>query len=314
LAGDVTLEHPARIFLIAANQRGGTPNLEAWISARCSLPVPGGRQVCCEQINLLASGPEANKIPSIVTSLLVADVPGVLLWKARVDSRDHILRSLANIVDRVLVDTSEDPSPETGLLAWREFMRNRAVHVMYGDLAWTHLTSWRSVVAGSFNPPEMRALLPWISAVSVTYSSTVVPQHSGLSQSLLFVAWLASKLSWSILKPFERDAIGHYSAKLRLGEQAINIQINSAQPRHNHPGAIEEIALHAGDRAFTFQSTEHRHCIRFCSRNPDATTDHTLTSMSDKSEAELVAEELEVMRKDQGYEHVMNTLAGLLRA
>ena len=194
LAGDVTLEHPARIFLIAANRRSGTPDLDAWISARCSLPVPGGRQVCCEQINLLASGAEANKIPSIVTSLLVPDVPGVLLWKARVNVRDHILQSLAHVVDRILIDTSEDPSPESGLLAWREFMRNRSLHVMYGDLAWTHLTAWRSVVAGSFNPPDMRARLSQVSSVTVTYSSTSAPQHSGLSQSLLFVAWLASKV------------------------------------------------------------------------------------------------------------------------
>ena len=313
LAGDVTLEHPARIFLIAANRRSGTPDLDAWISARCSLPVPGGRQVCCEQINLLASGAEANKIPSIVTSLLVPDVPGVLLWKARVNVRDHILQSLAHVVDRILIDTSEDPSPEAGLLAWREFMHNRSLHVMYGDLAWTHLTAWRSVVAGSFNPPDMRARLSQVSSVTVTYSSTSAPQHSGLSQSLLFVAWLASKLAWSILKPFERDAIGRYSAKLRLGEQAINIQIIPASPRTNHPGAIEEITIGiGGDRTLSFESTEHRHCIRFSAKNPDASSDHMLTALSDKSEAELVAEELEVVKRDQGYERVLNTLAGLL--
>ena len=37
-----------------------------------------------------------------------------------------------------------------------------------------------------------------------------------------------------------------------------------------------------------------------------------LTALSDKSEAELVAEELEVVKRDQGYERVLNTLAGLL--
>ncbi|MBM2846304.1 MAG: Glucose-6-P dehydrogenase subunit [Bacteroidetes bacterium] len=39
LVGEVTLDHPSRIFLITADRRSGTPLLDAWISARCSLPV-----------------------------------------------------------------------------------------------------------------------------------------------------------------------------------------------------------------------------------------------------------------------------------
>ncbi len=175
MAGDVTLEHPARIFLMSADRRHGMPKLDAWISARCSLPVPGGKQVCCEQINIVAQGVECNKIPSIVTSLLVSDVPSVLLWKLRVDPNDTMLTSLAHVVDRVLIDSSEDLSSESNLLAWHDFIRTRSVYATCGDLGWTHLTAWRSVVANAFNPPEMRQEIAGIDTVTVEYSSTTVP-------------------------------------------------------------------------------------------------------------------------------------------
>ena len=157
MAGEVTLEHPARIFLVVANRRHGTPRLDAWISARCSLPVPGGKQICCEQINLVAEGTEAKKIPSIVTSLLVSDVPSVLLWKGSIDVNDSIVQSLGDVVDRILIDSSEDLVPVPGLHTWRSFIEKRNAHTTFGDLAWTHLTAWRSVVANAFNPPEIRS-------------------------------------------------------------------------------------------------------------------------------------------------------------
>ncbi len=314
MVGDVTVEHPARIFLIAANRRNGTPKLDAYISARCSLPVPGGKQVCCEQINLFAEGNEATKIPSIVTSLLVSDVPSVLLWKAHVDLHDSILQSLMHVVNRVLIDSSEDTAAEQTLLAWRSFMASHGAHTSFGDLAWTHLVSWRSIIASAFNPQDMRPLLGAMDTVTVTYSSTAVPRHSGLSQSLLLAAWLTNKLRWQILKPLQRLGTGEYTAKLRRGEQAINIHITQTPARNNFPGGIESVSIHTnGGHDLKFVATEHRDCVRITEESTAGTHTELLNVRSDKSEAVLVAQELEIVTRDAGYESVLATLTTLLK-
>ena len=314
MIGEVTMEHPARIFLVVAERRSGTPKLDAWISARCSLPVPGGKQVCCEQINLTAHGMEANKLPSIVTSLLVSDVPGILLWKAKVDAHDSMLEALAKVVSRILIDSSEDASPEPGLLAWRTFSVAHGEHTTFGDLAWTHLTAWRSVIANAFNPQEMCAQLANIDSIIIEYSSTTTPRHSGLSQALLLVSWLAQKLNWIVIRAFDKSVMGEYTAKLRLGEQAINIHILPVSSRDNVPGGIESVAIHTNTNAsLKFTTTQYAHCVHLSKQANAFSSEDMLTVMSDKSEALLVAQELEVVTRDAGYESVLNNLINLFK-
>lgn len=314
MAGEVTVEHPARIFLIATGREAARPQLDAWISARCTLPAPGAKQVCCEQINLIASGTERQKIPSIVTSLLVPDVPTVVLWKSRVDAHDAVLKELTGIADRILMDSSDDASPVQSMVAWEGFLQADR-HTTFGDLAWTHLTPWRSVVANAFNPPEMRAQLERISSLTLAYSSTVQPPHSGLSQALLFAAWMARKLGWTTIKPFSAKGAGSDVAELRSGEQTVRVSLVPVSARENFPGAIESVAVGTNTNAtLTFAATAHAHCVRLTKRLDASTSDEMVTVMSDKSEAMLVAQELEVVRRDAEYESVLEKLMELLNA
>src|SRR5512142_1810636 len=86
MVGEVTLEHPARIFLVVVDRKAQEASLDAWISARCTIPEPGQEQVCCEQITFVGRGRDVDKITSAVTSLLVPDVPTMLLWKTSIDA------------------------------------------------------------------------------------------------------------------------------------------------------------------------------------------------------------------------------------
>lgn len=309
MVGDVTIEHPARIFLIVADPRNTTAKLDAWISARCSLPVPGGKQVCCEQITLTALGTEAPKIPSIVTSLLVPDVPSVLLWKSEVRERDPVLHALADVVNRVLIDSSDNPAPEKTLLAWGAFLAGSGSHVTFGDLAWTHLTPWRSVVANAFNPLSMRPLLKLIETVTVEYSSSAAPRHSGLSQAWLFVSWLTEKLQWSVTRGLRTTAQGEYTATLQQDGRIIHVRIVPVQPREGRPGGIESVSLGMqGSASLHVAATPHPHCVALTRRSEHGVSEELVTVLSDKSEAALVAQELEVMSRDPGYEAVVRKL------
>jgi glucose-6-phosphate dehydrogenase assembly protein OpcA len=313
MVGEVTIEHPSRIFLITANRRSASPLLDSWISARCSLPVPGGKQVCCEEINLTANGTEANKVPSIVTSLLVSDVPTVLLWKTNVDVKDRVFQSLIEISDRVLIDSSEEQNPESALVAWRQVMKAQNSHAAFCDLAWTHLTRWRTLLAQAFQPLEMRAAFPAIDAVDVTYSSTRVPPHSGLSQSLLLIGWLTHVLHWSCVHALRRVEIGTYVSKLRYEQQAINIRIGPVAPNPAWAGGIESIMIHAGSRMLLHvHSTDRRDAIRVVTQTPDHLSEEETISSHDEHESELVSRELEVLHRDRMYEESVGTLVTLM--
>ena len=313
IVSQVTVDHPSRIFLVSVDRRTATPTIDAWVSARCSLPVPGGKQVCCEEINLNAGGTDANKIPSIITSLLLPDIPTFLVWKARLDGRDNILAELVQLADRVLIDSSEELRPAESLVSWGKFISERRGRIAFGDLAWTHLVQWRSFLAQTFQPVEIRSQLPSIDAVTIEYSSTTTPLHSGLSQSLLAVGWLAHALRLVLIHPFKEVKDGEYDAKFRLGEQAINIRLNPGPSRSNCPGGIESIVIHSangGQVGYNMLPKEGGILQRLSlSGLPPS---ETVLSIHLQAEAELVSRELDILYHDPLYESTVAVLTTLL--
>lgn len=313
LVGEVTVEHPSRIFLVSAKRSSATTSMEAWISARCSLPVPGGKQVCCEQITLVGRGTDTQKIPSIITSLLVPDVPVVLLWKAIVDKSDTILQALVHICDRALIDSSEDLAPQAALGAWETFMRQERDHATFGDLAWTHLIELRSLIAQTFQPLKIRQHLATIEAVTVTYSSTHQPWHSGLSQALLLTGWLALKLEWILIHPLRQSGAGEYSAKLRLGDQAITVYLVPTASAPDFPGCIESVSIHSiGGLDVMLQTFADRGEIRVSTRIGDESQER-VALVRDQTEAQLTSRELEMLERDTLYEQSLEKLVQILK-
>lgn len=316
MIGEVTLEHPARIFLIAADRTAAVARLEAWISARCSLPVPGGKQVCCEQITLSAASEEEHKIPSIVTSLLVPDVPGVVLWKSAVRPKDPLLESLAGVVNRVIIDSSNAPQPEAMVRAWGSFFHQAGPHVSFGDLAWTHVTPWRAVIANAFNPEAMRPLLHEITRVDIAYSTTVQPRRSGLSQALLLGAWLTERLHWEVTLPMKSVEGGRMSAGLQTMEDTVKrgimLNLYPAAARAGFQGGIEFVTIAAGETSVELSATSYPQCVAVTRRTLSGAIQEMVPVITEKSEAMLIAQELEVTAHDKGYEAVMNKVLQII--
>lgn len=307
MVGEVTVEHPARIFLVRIDRQADKPGLDSWISARCTIPVPGGKQVCCEQITLTAAGTDVHKIPSIVTSLLVADVPSVLLWKPAVDSKDAILHSLLRVVNKVIIDSSENLTPDASLFEWEKFVTSHGQYATFSDLAWTHLTEWRSIVASAFNPHEMRAELSVISLVKIEYSSTTTPRHSGLSQALLFVSWLAQKLNWTPVSRLRESNPGQYSGKFSNSGREIDVVVSPSTAAGDSRGGMESVVIQTrSNLTLRFAATGRAECVRFTKHSAASSPDEMLTVLRKRSETLLVAEELEVNFRDSGYEAALH--------
>lgn len=313
IIGDVTIEHPARIFLVLLDRRSPASSFEAWVSARCTLPIPGGQQVCCEQVTLKARSADAAKVPSVVTSLLVPDVPTVMLWKTEVDDYDAVLRAMTHISDRVLVDTSESLDPITVLPVWQRIIAQQEGVATFGDLAWTHITAWRGLMAQVFQPVHMRVHLGTLSEVTIAYSSTEVLQHSGLSQSFLLMGWLSSALNWPPTQNLKKTGTGEYLGEAEAGGNTIALRIHSTPSTGSLPGGIENVTLRSvnGFR-LELNATGTGTCIRLLSQFDGHTTEET-HAIADQSEAELVARELELLGRDTHYERSLTALVAMTK-
>jgi glucose-6-phosphate dehydrogenase assembly protein OpcA len=309
MVGEVTLEHPARIFLVVLDRKSTRSSLNAWISARCAIPEPGQEQVCCEQITLVARGSDVAKVTSAVTSLLVPDVSTMLLWKTAIEASDSVLRSLLAITDRALIDSSEELNPLQALLAWRTLVHTGLGITTLGDLGWTHLTAWRAVVARAFERPENRSILDTLDSVTVEYSSTDNPRHSGFSQALLLVGWFAHALKWRRTGTPRDVQEGTVRCTFHNDQTDVRVELRAVPSIGNDPGGIERIILGAGTGfSVELREGDPRSEIVMTETRGDQSR-QSVVPLRTLSESELMAGELEILLRDEQYEKSLDALA-----
>jgi glucose-6-phosphate dehydrogenase assembly protein OpcA len=312
MVGDITLEHPARIFLVVLDRQAEASSLDAWISARCAIPEPGEEQVCCEQITLEARGRDVEKVTSAVTSLLVPDVSTMLLWKASIAASDLILRSLLAICDRALIDSSEELAPLPTLLAWRALAHAGIGVATLGDLAWTHATAWRAVIARAFEPDDARGLLHAIDNVVIEYSTSQIPRHSGFSQGLLLTGWLANALAWKNNGAPCDAHEGSVNCRFQRKGNTVSVRLAPVLASGRGPGGIERIVINAGaDFCIELREGEPGSEIVMSETRGKHTKD-SVVPLRTLTESELMAGELEILQRDEQYEGSLDALAAVV--
>ena len=72
--------------------------------------------MCTEQINLVGGPGTMDVLPAAVLHLLCEDLPVFTWWRRPLDIEDSLLRPLARLSNRFIVDTSshEDPAAASG--------------------------------------------------------------------------------------------------------------------------------------------------------------------------------------------------------
>ena len=127
------------------------------------------------------------------------------------------------ITDRALIDSSEELAPLHALLSWRTLVHEGIGIATLGDLGWTHVTAWRAVIGRAFQSPGARQHLEALDAVTIEYSSTQTPRHSGFSQALLLIGWLAHALEWKSTGAHGAIQEGAIHCSFRKGETEVRV-------------------------------------------------------------------------------------------
>ncbi len=235
---EVTRRHPSRLFSIGAGSAPRGTRLRARIGAICHRRESGGGLVCSEQVVLESDEESTRLIPSAIRSLLIGDLPTVLLnFHPGLDP--PWIGELMDMADLILVDSClMAPRKEPEIWRFLEREGSERVH----DLAWARLTPWRTILAEVFDGKEYLPALESIRSVEIGFTGASYPP----APVWLLAGWLASRLGWTPASGSRdgltlRSAGGAVTMTLRgtvsEEERVIErIQVKSTEP---HPLDVE---------------------------------------------------------------------------
>jgi glucose-6-phosphate dehydrogenase assembly protein OpcA len=186
VVADIAAQYPARALLVTARP-DAAPGIDAELSLQCSATAGSG-QACAEIVRLRVGGEAALHLQSVVTPLLLPDVP-VHLWLAGAPNPQQALapETLA-LVDRVVLDSDAYPQPQSTLRTLAATPARAGGGLPVVDLAWLRITPWRELIARAFDAPVRRQFLRGVDCVEV---EAVGGQCAA---ALLLSGWLQSRL------------------------------------------------------------------------------------------------------------------------
>jgi len=167
--------HPSRTIVLFPDPDAGTSRIDAAVSLE-SYDVPGvDRRVVSEVIELHLLGTRAKAPASIVLPLLISDLPVFLRWRGEPPWGSPELSQLVDVVDRMIVDSTEwDELPH----AYRH-LATLFTRAAVSDIAWSRTSRWRRLLAGLW--PEIAD----VRTIRVTGTA---------AQAQLLGGWLRSRL------------------------------------------------------------------------------------------------------------------------
>lgn len=147
--------HPSRTLLLFPQPDAGD-GLAARISLECH-ELPGlDRHLCNEVIELHLRGNRAGAPASIATPLLLPDLPVFLRWRGRPPFATDEFRQLAELTDRLIVDSGEWPDVPGAYEELTGFFETAAI----SDIAWRRTSRWREALAYAWPDLPNRVAAP----------------------------------------------------------------------------------------------------------------------------------------------------------
>jgi glucose-6-phosphate dehydrogenase assembly protein OpcA len=165
--------HPSRTIVLfpRPDQHGG---LDASVEVDCFV-AEEDRKVSMETIRIWLRGGRAWHPASVVEPLLLPDLPVFLRWRGLPPFEERHFDSLIDVVDRLIVDSTEWPD----LPASYRHLAKIFDRVAVSDIAWARTSRWR---------PHLASLWPDIANVSR------IRVKGTLAQAHLLAGWLRSRL------------------------------------------------------------------------------------------------------------------------
>jgi glucose-6-phosphate dehydrogenase assembly protein OpcA len=170
--------HPSRSIILVP-EPDAEDGLDADVRLQCFVVEGVREQVCSEVIELRLRGGRAQAPASIVLPLLVPDLPAFLRWRGRPQFGSAPFEGLVDVVDRLIVDSTEWPGLPGAYAELARVFDRTAV----SDIAWARTSRWRR---------QLASLWPGIASVErIRVTGTAAQAH-------LLAGWLRARLERSV--------------------------------------------------------------------------------------------------------------------
>ena len=204
----LTGRHPSRTIVVQSADPDGPSWLEARVEAHCILPREDAPETCAETIHLTAGGEAGRHLAAIVTPLIIHDLPVTVWWPGEPPFGSRSAYDLLSGADRLVVDGSSWNGD--GLERMREMAGLLgATRLSISDFALIRQSRWREAIASIFDDPDFMPYLRSLRRVAVTYAThdeTGAAGSTNIVKPIYHVAWLASRLGLTVVKPLSAVA------------------------------------------------------------------------------------------------------------
>jgi glucose-6-phosphate dehydrogenase assembly protein OpcA len=316
LVGHLTEFCPSRTVILVTD--GPRQDVDA-LTVRAAVyqrPIGRGRPpVTYETVTVMANSKRASSLANIASTLLIPELPDFLWWHARKLERHPLFDELADICDRLIVDTTSlDLSADTiRLLARLASLRQSELRL--SDLTWARLTPWRQLVAQFFDNPAAQASIDLIDELTISFSENSDLDATGLSSALLVAGWFATRLGWHAPGELVRSGTG-WRLTLRAGAKGSQreIVLRLHPEPSSSPGSLIRMNICASPNDACTLSVERASAAEllttsvFRERPPMS----RLTYMRPLDPAALLSDELRMFGRDVVFEEAMIFAARLL--
>ena len=296
---ELSASHPARTFLVSSEEENGPGFIESWVAAKCSIPLPGEKQVCSEQIHLTAGRQSVARIPSVVSSLLVSDIPVVLWHRGRESTLSGLVDELRLMSDFIILDSSRVSD-----LVQSIRLSGPEEDAKFGDLAWERGTPWRNLLAQVFDPSSERQLIRELTAIRVEFGES----GAGAAGAMLFGAWFCTVLGLRSEAVTARNETSEISVALTGPNRPVRLEIAGAGGTSE---PIHTLLLQCGDISVRLSVSNEENCFICERRGAGAVTERRIPRRT-PSNAELISRLLTVLDSDPSYRRSLDVLRGFL--
>lgn len=308
----VTLVHPCRAVLVVLDDSVTEPT--AVLSSHYRRPGNEEAARYWEEIRIVAPSRLIHQAMSAASTVVLPGLPVQTWWPSAVTFDGDLYNHIAEVSDRVLLDSRRFRDPRASLAALASTIDIAHESIAFGDLSWSRINPWRVLTAELFDAPLDQGMLDSIERVVVEYNRAGDSNES--VQALLFVGWLASRLGWEPRAALE-EAPGAWRFWLVDGVRPVEVRIS----RNDRPLASGAAAT-PGLRSVRIEAAEGdvkaSYLVERCGNGDEARTVKSDGSVLEgqahlprHDEVELLQEELGGFATDRIFVDSLEVVVGL---
>jgi glucose-6-phosphate dehydrogenase assembly protein OpcA len=290
---DLAQRLPARtiVMRIEPDEPDG---LRAWVEANWRLHEGGEPASGSDEVTLWASGKAAERVPSLVRSLLYSDAPTAMFWTAALPSTGPVVRELVHQADRLIVDTRKlDDERGLGDLC---ALGQAEPDLQLADLSWIGISPLRGMCASLFDrDPSALVQLDRVRVVSNI--------HGTQARGLLAHGWLMAQLGWRAPKRLEDARGARRWQATRADGKPVLLEL-ATEPGGTH--GVAALELQAGDAVWSLKRDTSIHVT-----GPDMPS--RSQPARSHSDAELLASALGSRGRDSTFRDALAAAVQLVR-